>query len=424
MASPFVPELGFTFILLLVSMSWGLIMGYWSSAQKSFEHDFSISGHLSTLFNLLAPGACILGGPLVNLIIGRTGRRLASVAIAAVAFVAWIALGLLRLAADYRSVFWLACALRALLGVSVGATSTVTPMYITELAPAALRGAFGPLHQFGISVGASLCYALGAVPVGGGSMPWWEVALFSSAPAGLHLLLVWLVPESPAVARVQAVERADSLLQRRYAKPIAISLLLMFFQQFGGTSAFLANLQQIFMDSGSALKPEIATLLVGIAGAVAALVSSSLIGCFGRKVAWLVSSAAQAVALTVAALQERYKFSPVVPIICLFLDNFTFGIGTAPIPWFFVPELFPDSVRSLAGALITGAAWIMGTVLFFMWDAMKASAMGQAGGFGVFAGIMYLSIAFGFMLPEPKAADMLDATPVAAGTDGLLSDTI
>jgi hypothetical protein len=51
----------------------------------------------------------------------------------------------------------------------------------------------------------------------------------------------------------------------------------------------------------------------------------------------------------------------------------------------------------------------MGTVLFFLWDAMKDSALGQAGGFGVFAGIMYFSIIFGVFLPEPVASDMLDS---------------
>jgi MFS family permease len=187
----------------------------------------------------------------------------------------------------------------------------------------------------------------------------------------------------------------------------------MFFQQFGGTSAFLANLQTIFEDSGSSIDPPLACLLVGIAGAVASLASSPLIGRFGRRVAWLASSAAQAVALTVAALQEHYKWSSVIPMVCLFVDNFTFGIGTAPIPWFFVPELFPDSVRSLAGALITAASWIMGTLLFFVWDAIKGS-FGQSAGFSVFAVIMCLSFGFGFVLPEPKASDMLDANPLVS----------
>jgi hypothetical protein len=221
---------------------------------------------------------------------------------------------------------------------------------------------------------------------------------------------------------VEQRPETESLFQMKYVKPATISLLLMFFQQFGGTSAFLANLQQIFRDSGTSIQPQIATLLVGLAGAVAALVSSSLIACFGRKPTWLASSAAQAAALTVAALQERYKFSSAVPIICLFVDNFTFGIGTAPIPWFFVPELFPDSVRALAAALISGAAWVMGTILFFLWDAMKDSALGQAGGFGVFAGIMYLSIAFGFFLPEPAPGNMADWGDSIEGTQAPSSD--
>ena len=85
----------------------------------------------------------------------------------------------------------------------------------------------------------------------------------------------------------------------------------------------------------------------------------------------------------------------------LFLDNFIFGLGTAPIPWFFVPELFPDSVRAFAASLITAFCWIIGTALFFIWDVMK-DGIGQAGGFLVFAIIMVLSTIFGFFLPKPK----------------------
>jgi MFS family permease len=99
-------------------------------------------------------------------------------------------------------------------------------------------------------------------------------------------------------------------------------------------------------------------------------------------------------------------------MICLFLDNFTFGVGTAPIPWFFVPELFPDSVRSFAASIITACCWIMGTLLFFIWQAMKDN-IGQAGGFGVFAGIMALSLVFGLVaLPEIRAGDMDEGSPL------------
>jgi hypothetical protein len=60
-----VKELAFTFILILVSMSWGLTMGYWSSAQSTFETDFGIASDssLGTVFNLLARAPASLAGP-------------------------------------------------------------------------------------------------------------------------------------------------------------------------------------------------------------------------------------------------------------------------------------------------------------------------------------------------------------------------
>jgi hypothetical protein len=198
------------------------------------------------------------------------------------------------------------------------------------------------------------------------------------------------------------------LWQKKFAKPLTISLLLMFFQQFGGTSAFLANLDAIFKNSGSSINSRVSCLLVGLAGALATLLASPLIGRFGRKLAWNISSLVQFLALALNAMQEKYKWSDTIPIVCLFVDNFAFGIGTAPIPWFFVPELFPDTVRSLAAGFISGCCWIMGTLLFVIWSAMADSkGFGQIGGFALFAGIMGLSLVFGLtVLSDPKTSVM------------------
>jgi MFS family permease len=400
-------------------------MGYWSPAASSFSKDFDISdtGHkrkrdklLGTVYNMLAPGACVFGSPLIDVLIKRIGRKYSSVAVAGFACISWLLMGVVKYIPNFSDFFWLACVIRAFLGLSVGATSGLIPMYITELAPDHLRGAFGTLHQLGISIGASLCYTFGCIkpyPRRGSEtfehyLSWWQLAFLSCIPTGLHLLLVWFVPESPVVARVEESKQQESLWQKKYIRPMVISLFLMFFQQFGGTSAFLANLDDIFRRSGSSLNSRVSCLLVGLAGALATLIGSPLIGLFGRKLAWNISSLVQFLALALNAMQKKYEWSNAIPIVCLFVDNFAFGIGTAPIPWFFVPELFPDTVRSLAAGLISGCCWIMGTVLFLIWDVMKDSkGFGEVGGFSLFAGIMGFSLIFGLtILPEPKTLVM------------------
>ena len=84
------------------------------------------------------------------------------------------------------------------------------------------------------------------------------------------------------------------------------------------------------------------------------------------------------------------------------LDNFFFSIGLAPIPWFFVPELFPDSVRHTATSCMTAINWSFGSALFYLWDVMEAG-IGMTWSFAFFAIIMVASLIFGIIcLPEPK----------------------
>lgn len=42
---------------------------------------------------------------------------------------------------------------RLVIGVFCGLSTGLTPMYVGEIAPTALRGAFGTLHQLGVVIG-------------------------------------------------------------------------------------------------------------------------------------------------------------------------------------------------------------------------------------------------------------------------------
>ncbi|OHT16263.1 major facilitator superfamily transporter [Tritrichomonas foetus] len=393
-------ELAYTLVLLLASMSWGLTMAYWSPCKESMSEDLGYTDTLASVFNFLAPCACIFGGPFINLFIGKLGRRLSVFVTALFMFCSWIVLAFVK-----KSFYWLAFVLRFFLGFAIGSFSTVIPLYITELAPPDVRGAYGTLHQFGISCGASTCYMLGIW------LKWKNITIISAIPTGLLSLLIWLVPESPVVARLAQQQQEttgarEPLFQKKFVKPLVVSLLLMFFQQFAGTSAFLANLQGIFEDCNININSSVASLIVGLTGAVAVLITSAIIGFCGRRPAWHISSIGQALALALGACNNQWNWSPVIPVICLIADNFLFSIGLAPIPWFFVPELFPDSVRSTATSIMTAVNWIFASILFYLWDIMQAG-LGITWSFATFAIIMVLSLFFGiFMLPEPKGDTM------------------
>lgn len=392
----FQKELIYVLILLLGSMSWGLTMAYWSPCKVSMSDSLEYSDTVGTIFNFLAPFACIFGGPFINIFITKLGRKKSVFVTAVFMFVSWIAMAFTQ-----AKFFYLALIMRFFLGFAVGSFSTVIPLYITELSPDDVRGAYGTLHQFGISIGASLCYMMGIW------LKWRMITVISAIPTGLLSILIWFVPESPVVSRQQEENAIkESLCQKKFVKPLLISLALMFFQQFAGTSAFLANLEDIFTKCKININSSLASFIVGLTGAVAVLITSAIIGFCGRRPAWHISSIGQAVALALGACNDKWNWSPIIPVVCLILDNFLFSIGLAPIPWFFVPELFPDSVRSTATSIMTAINWSFGSALFFLWDIMQA-ALGMTWSFAVFAIIMACSLIFGiFALPEPQGVEV------------------
>lgn len=392
----FQKELIYVLILLLGSMSWGLTMAYWSPCKVSMSDSLEYSDTIGTIFNFLAPFACIFGGPFINIFITKLGRKKSVFVTAVFMFVSWIAMAFTQ-----AKFFYLALIMRFFLGFAVGSFSTVIPLYITELSPDDVRGAYGTLHQFGISIGASLCYMMGIW------LKWRMITVISAIPTGLLSILIWFIPESPVVSRQQEENAIkESLCQKKFVKPLLISLALMFFQQFAGTSAFLANLEDIFTKCKININSSLASFIVGLTGAVAVLITSAIIGFCGRRPAWHISSIGQAVALALGACNNKWNWSPIIPVVCLILDNFLFSIGLAPIPWFFVPELFPDSVRSTATSMMTAINWSFGSALFFLWDIMQA-ALGMTWSFAIFAIIMACSLIFGiFALPEPQGIEV------------------
>jgi MFS family permease len=198
--------------------------------------------------------------------------------------------------------------------------------------------------------------------------------------------------------RAKSAERSP--FRAVYTKPFLIAVALCFFQQMGGTSAFLAIVEQFFEESDNELSAKFAMVLVGLAGVSAAVCGSWFVGVFGRKITWILSSILQCATLAVGGLQQLREWPRLVFVVCIFLNNFAFCVGTAGIAWFYVCEQMPDSVRSAVTGNVAMMSWIFGALFLPVWDGMKKS-IGQSWGLIVFAGIMLGSTLFGFLLKEP-----------------------
>ena len=80
---------------------------------------------------------------------------------------------------------------RLLTGVGIGAVSMAAPLYVAEVAAANRRGPLGTAFQLLVTVGISLCYAIGSV------VSWSWLAVVGAVLCFIHSILLLTVPETP-----------------------------------------------------------------------------------------------------------------------------------------------------------------------------------------------------------------------------------
>ncbi len=79
----------------------------------------------------------------------------------------------------------------------------------------------------------------------------------------------------------------------RYVKPLAISMGLMFFQQFSGINAVMFYSVNIFRLAGSSIDSNLATIILGVVNIGATIFSNVVIDRLGRKILLYLSSSGE-----------------------------------------------------------------------------------------------------------------------------------
>lgn len=237
---------------------------------------------------------------------------------------------------------------------------------------------------------------------------WRAIAIVAIIPPAINIIALFFFPESPAFNRMDDTVKKNqvNLFQMKYMKAWIISLLVVIFQQFSGINALQTNLNVIFGTSSIDLDPAIASVIVSFSKVITTACSTPLVEKFGRKFTWWISSIGQGIFLLVLWANEKWHFSSIVPVVFLFLDLLFFGIGLGPIPWFIIPELFPDEVRGLAMGSLQTINWGLAAVNVFIFPIMQES-MTLAWIYFFYGAIMIASFFYGvFFLPETRNTEM------------------
>ncbi|XP_041649793.1 solute carrier family 2, facilitated glucose transporter member 1 [Cheilinus undulatus] len=336
----------------------------------------------------------MIGSFSVGAMVNKFGRR-KSMLLANI--LALLGGGLMGLSVVSRS-FEIVIVGRLIIGVFCGLCTGLTPMYVGEITPTAVRGAFGTLHQLGVVIGILVAQIFGLESLLGSDTLWPLLLALTILPAVLQTILLPFCPESPrylliilnqeeearkALVRLRgcedvsddiqemkeegmkmAMEKKVTILElfrsQNYRQPIIIAIILQLSQQLSGINAVFYYSTGIFATAG-VTQPIYATIGAGVVNTVFTVVSLFLVERAGRRTLHLIGLAGMAVcALLMTISLSLVKATPglsYLAIVAVFGFVASFEMGPGPIPWFIVAELFSQGPRPAAMAVSGFSNW-------------------------------------------------------------------
>ncbi len=382
---------------------------------------------------------CIVGAALSGTLSDRLGRKKVLIAAALLFVVGSIGSAIPDTFAGYVIA-------RMIGGVGIGITSTLSPLYNAEIAPAKYRGRLVALNQFAIVSGIFLTYFVNSGIAGYGDDAWdistawrWMFGV-GAIPGIVYMLLLLLVPESPRwlikqgraeealpillrihgeeAAKKEVLEIKESFREERtpfrelfkpglrFALFVGVGIAVL--QQITGINAILYYAPEILKETGAGTNAALVqTILVGFINFVFTILSIWLIDKAGRKALLLIGTSAMTISLALIGLAFRtgHSSGPLVLILILVYVA-AFAISLGPVVWVLLSEIFPNRVRGRATAVASMALWAADYLVSQSFPPLLKSA-GPAATYWIFGALSLLTVLFTVrFVPETKGKSL------------------
>ena len=324
-------------------------------------------------------------------------------------------------------------------GLGVGVASVVSPMYITEISPANIRGRLVALNQLAIVVGILCSYLSNWTLLDTGINNWRFMLATESIPSIIFLFGLIFVPESPrwlmkkgnekGALRIlnivsgknnavkELAEIKESLLQKRVSikellhpslrKVLIIGVLFSLFAHLTGIDTIIYYGPIIFLESGFQTDDAfLASVMIGVTNLVFTIIGIFMVDKFGRRILLLVGMAGMGVSMTLVGFcMESSIISAKWTLLWIITYIASFAMSIGVVIWVYLSEIFPTRVRGQALSVATMVLWLGNVVLTQLFPVMMEAFGG--GTFYIFSIICLISfIFFILMIKETKGLSL------------------
>jgi SP family arabinose:H+ symporter-like MFS transporter len=380
----------YTFVAAVGGLLFGYDTAVVAGAIGFIQEKYNLSPAMTGWAASCALVGCMAGAMLAGVLSDKLGRKKVLM-ISGFAF-AISSIGILIPSGIEYFIFF-----RFIGGIGIGIASILAPMYISEIAPAAIRGRLISIYQLGIVTGILLIYFVNAGIAGLHDNAWnvdsgWRWMFGSGlVPSLVFIFLLLPIPESPRwlakqnrwdeadriLAKVNGRENADKeiisiresltekqapfsdLLKPGLRTALFIGIVLSVFSQITGINVIMYYAPEIFKATGSGSSSALMqTVWVGGINLLLTIIAIKYVDKLGRKKLLLIGSAGMAVCLAIVGLAFYTESAGgywVLAGILLYISFFAISLG--PLTFVVVAEIFPNHIRGRA----------MGVAIFFLW---------------------------------------------------------
>ncbi|MDK3611100.1 sugar porter family MFS transporter [Staphylococcus pseudintermedius] len=421
------------FIGALGGLLYGYDMGVISGALLYLKDDIPLNAYTEGLVVSSMLVGAIVGAGLSGPLSEKLGRRRLVFMISIVFIIGALILAL----APTMEILVLG---RVIIGLAVGGSTAIVPVYLSELAPTDARGSLSSLNQLMITIGILASYLVNYAfaPIEG----WrWMLGL-AVVPSVILMIGVIFMPESPRwllekrgekAARdvmkltypaseidheIENMKKINQIADNTWTalkspwllSTIIIGSVFALLQQLIGINAIIYYAPKIFATAGFGESTAIlSTVGIGVVNVLVTIFAISIIDKIDRKKLLVIGNIGMVASLLImSALIWLIGVNSAAWIILLCLTTFIifFGVSWGPVLWVMLPELFPMRARGAATG-IAALVLSIGSLLVAQFFPVLTDVLQVQQVFLIFAVIGIIAMIFVIkFLPETRGRSL------------------
>ncbi|KAK9887708.1 hypothetical protein WA026_000029 [Henosepilachna vigintioctopunctata] len=286
------------------------------------------------------------------------------------------------------------------LGICVGASFSIVPIYISEIVPSEFRGTFMSLGTCFLNVGCFLSYTIGPyisilalnVLIATFSLIYAPIYIFS-CPETLYYTMQ-KHGDGRTSELLKALRKGDSheeelkeikssmkteengsifdiFRSRAGIRAFFICTGLLTLQQFSGINIVITYSESIFKKAGVSISPEVCSIIVSAFQTATCAITPIALKHINIKTLLSISFAGVGLSNMIMCLYfylqplEEFKWIPLIILVCFMIFC---NCGVASLPWVILGEMYPLKVKSVGTALSTMIYWIFQFIVTYFYN--------------------------------------------------------